>query len=281
MKERLRISPDLHGGVWRYVDPSRRNFMHHHVELEFNLVREGSARYLLAGRRYDLSKNDLVWLFPRQEHLLVEPSADFKMWIAVFRPSLVKRSAGVGASRILRRADPGRALLAHLAAPQAGRLDVLMTEMEASLSEPERFNLGLGYLLRTAWSVFSSPQSTPEGAAIHPSVQWAARLLRERPDTLGLDELALMVHLSASHLSRLFKEQVGLALSEYRNRQRIARFMSRYDLGRETNMLEAALAAGFGSYAQFHRVFHRLVGMSPLEYRRSMTGQNLRRFSRH
>lgn len=33
-------------------------------------------------------------------------------------------------------------------------------------------------------------------------------------------------------------------------------------------MLEAALAAGFGSYPQFHRVFKRVVGCSPVDYRR-------------
>lgn len=276
MKERLRIAPGLQGHVWRYLYSGHRHFMHHHAELEFNLVRDGAARYLLAGRRYNLSRNDLVWLFPGQEHLLTEATPDYKMWIAVFRPSLVKRAAGDTVACILRRADPGRGLLARLSAPQAGRLDMLMTEIEGAQSEPERHNLGLAYLLRAAWAAFSNPQSTPDGAAVHPSVQQAARLLREGSEGLSLNALAREVYVSPSHLSRLFRDQVGLSISEYRNRQRIARFLSSYDLGRETNMLETALRAGFGSYAQFHRVFRQVVGMGPLEYRRSQAGQNLR-----
>jgi len=276
MKERLRIAPDLQGQVWRYLNPGWRHFMHRHTELEFNLVRDGSAQYLLAGRRYDLARNDLVWLFPRQEHLLTDATPDFKMWIAVFRPALVERAAREGTSRTLRRGDPGCALLAHLSALQAGRLDVLLTEVESSQDEPERFNLGLAFLLRTAWSAFSKPQSTPEGGFVHRAVQHAARLLRECPEVSSLEELAREVHVSPSHLSRLFREQTGLSLSEYRNRQRMARFLSSCDRGRETRLLDAALQAGFGSYAQFHRVFRRMVGLSPMAYRRSRAGHNLR-----
>jgi len=39
------------------------------------------------------------------------------------------------------------------------------------------------------------------------------------------------------------------------------------DRGR-TNLLEAALAAGFGSYAQFHRVFRALRHVTPRDYLR-------------
>jgi AraC-like DNA-binding protein len=32
-------------------------------------------------------------------------------------------------------------------------------------------------------------------------------------------------------------------------------------------MLDAALEAGFGSYPQFHRVFKRMMGHSPMQFR--------------
>ena len=56
-----------------------------------------------------------------------------------------------------------------------------------------------------------------------------------------------------------------MSLVEYRNRLRLDRFAVLLDRGR-TNLLEAALAAGFGSYAQFHRVFRALRHMTPREY---------------
>lgn len=45
----------------------------------------------------------------------------------------------------------------------------------------------------------------------------------------------------------------------------LAAFDVLLDKGR-TNLLDAALASGFGSYAQFHRVFRAQRRMTPREY---------------
>ena len=45
-------------------------------------------------------------------------------------------------------------------------------------------------------------------------------------------------------------------------------FQVLYGRGRRTTALAAALGAGFGSYAQFHRVFRELTGRSPSAKRR-------------
>jgi hypothetical protein len=61
----------------------------------------------------------------------------------------------------------------------------------------------------------------------------------------------------------LFKQQTGVALVDFRNRQRVEKFLAIYRTGQRTTMLDAALEAGFGSYPQFHRVFKRVMGCSP------------------
>jgi AraC-like DNA-binding protein len=43
------------------------------------------------------------------------------------------------------------------------------------------------------------------------------------------------------------------------------RFFQMLDQG-ECRLLDAALEAGFGSYAQFHRVYRKLVGKAPRDY---------------
>jgi transcriptional regulator GlxA family with amidase domain len=83
-----------------------------------------------------------------------------------------------------------------------------------------------------------------------------------------LDELARRAGLSSHRLSRLFKQQTGVALVDFRNRQRVEKFLELYGTGQRRTMLDAALEAGFGSYAQFHRVFKRVRGGSPIEHRR-------------
>src|SRR6266536_3902379 len=87
--------------------------------------------------------------------------------------------------------------------------------------------------------------------------------LRADPSAGDLTELAGAVGLSPGHLSRLFKAQTGTSLSRYRNQQRLHRFLLAYGSGQPTTALAAALAAGFGSYAQFYRVFRQATGRAP------------------
>jgi AraC-like DNA-binding protein len=85
---------------------------------------------------------------------------------------------------------------------------------------------------------------------------------------MGGKQIAARLDLSLSRLARVFKAEMGMSLVEYRNRLRLDRFAVLLDRGR-TNLLEAALAAGFGSYAQFHRVFRALRHMTPRAYLQS------------
>src|SRR6202000_1669606 len=86
MRQRLQLPKSLEGNLWHYRNLGRANAMHHHAELEFNLVTQGRGLYLLANRKYQIRRGDLRWLFPAQEHVLIEQSADFYMWLGVATP---------------------------------------------------------------------------------------------------------------------------------------------------------------------------------------------------
>jgi AraC-like DNA-binding protein len=90
-----------------------------------------------------------------------------------------------------------------------------------------------------------------------------ASLGREPP--VSGEQLAKELGISPGHLARSFKSEMGCSLVEYRNRQRVERFFATVDRG-GSNIQEAAEEAGFGSYAQFHRVFRKLIGTTPREY---------------
>jgi len=107
----------------------------------------------------------------------------------------------------------------------------------------------------------------PDSSSPHPVVERTARLLEENPSLAG-KEIASVLDISLSRLARVFKSQMGISLVEYRNRVRLERFEGLLDAGGE-NLLRSALAAGFGSYAQFHRVFRALHGATPRAYLRA------------
>lgn len=87
----------------------------------------------------------------------------------------------------------------------------------------------------------------------------------EREPHLSGEELAERFRVSAGHLARTFKAEVGCSLVEYRNRLRLVRFFAIMRTGKRS-LLEAATQAGFGSYAQFLRVHRQLTGLAPRDY---------------
>ncbi len=56
-------------------------------------------------------------------------------------------------------------------------------------------------------------------------------------------------------------------LTDYRNRCRVEPFCDLVADGRRS-VLDAALAAGFGSYPQFHRVFRAVMGTTARDFLR-------------
>jgi AraC-like DNA-binding protein len=242
---------------------------HHHAELELNLVTRGHGTYLLRNRRFQIRRGDLLWLFPAQEHLLFEQTADFEMWIGVFKRRMVKRTATDTGERVLLQADPGGEFCRRLSERDVGWVEDLFGEIAASVDQLSLLNAGLPYGLLYAWRCFQRSADVPV-RDLHPAVERAAHLIRHSDvdHDLSLDELAHQAGLSATRLSRLFKEQTGFALVDFRNRQRVERFLDIYGTGQRRTMLDAALEAGFGSYPQFHRVFKRMTGFSPMQYRR-------------
>jgi len=97
-----------------------------------------------------------------------------------------------------------------------------------------------------------------------PMIVNALGLLTKDPSLSG-KKIASSLGISVSRLARVFKQETGVSLVDYRNRLRLERFQMLVDSGGE-NLLAAALSAGFGSYAQFHRVFRASRGTTPREY---------------
>jgi len=273
------VNDDLHlsdvydGRLWPHRFTPERRAPHRHAEIELNLVTAGRAAYLLGDRRYDLTRDTLVWLFPGQDHILLDESADHAMWIGVFKPALLARVCVTPSSATLREADPPGQWCRRLASDQSACLQALLGELVGVQEDTARYNAGLGYALLSAWAAYHEAAEQAAGPDVHPAVERAARLLRDEADPLRVEQLAARVGLSASRLSRLFHQQTGIALVDFRNRQRLQRFLRLYGRGRAVSVLDAALDAGFGSYPQFHRVFKQQMGCSPAEYRRRIQGE--------
>lgn len=87
-------------------------------------------------------------------------------------------------------------------------------------------------------------------------------------DDVGLTALSQLVSVTPAHFSRVFKQRVGMNLSEYITTKRIVRAKELL-LETDDNISSIAERCGFDSLPHFHRMFKRMLGMTPAAYRRS------------
>jgi AraC-like DNA-binding protein len=101
-----------------------------------------------------------------------------------------------------------------------------------------------------------------------PVAIWKARKYIEEHsrEELSLKKVAKAVNMNANHLSENFKQVTGIKFVDYVAH---ARFKNARDLLRSPRLRisEIAFAAGFQSLSQFNRVFKRLTGKSPTQFR--------------
>ena len=111
--------------------------------------------------------------------------------------------------------------------------------------------------------------SAQESAAEGPIDQAIQYIRAHIGETISLDALAASVCLSVSHFSHLFKKRTGFAPVEYIINSRIER--AKVLLVRtEQSVSEIADAVGYTSSGSLINLFHKRVGMSPRQYRRTV-----------
>jgi AraC-like DNA-binding protein/ligand-binding sensor protein len=85
-------------------------------------------------------------------------------------------------------------------------------------------------------------------------------------DALSLPDVARVASMSAFYFCKMFKKTVGLTFTEYVARIRIEK-AKQILLDPNVRVSEAAFGVGFQSLSQFNRVFRRIAGESPTQYR--------------
>lgn len=241
---------------------------HAHETLELNLVLRGSGQVLLDDRRYPLRPGHLLWLWPGQRHVPSEWSPDLLAWIVEWHPRCLARLKTARRRDMPPPAAPAQSFCRRLGAPALQRSDGLLAAV-AACTRPEAFNRGLDFALFALWDEFLAAEPVASCTAFHPKLEAAIGLLGHSELNLTQAQIAQRVRLSPYYLSALFRKQSGLTIPAYRQRLRLQEFFRRIHAHPEIRLLDHALAAGFGSYAQFFRVFTDALGASPRAWLRT------------
>jgi AraC-like DNA-binding protein/mannose-6-phosphate isomerase-like protein (cupin superfamily) len=237
--------------IWRHA-PATTRPRHFHPEPEFNWVAAGRARFGMGEKVLDVREGDILWWPPGQDHVLIDASPDFDLFVVGITPELSARALphAVGSAG-------GWQVRARLPASESARW-LALCAAPLSATDVPAVEARVGDLWREAQSYRVSE------ASLHASTRRALLSVHDRPE-LARDELADILGAYPTELSRHFRKDLGLKLTAYRTRVRLMRFIHAVDQGAD-NWMSAALAAGFGSYSQFHRTFHLTLGCAPRDF---------------
>ncbi|MFZ6874937.1 helix-turn-helix transcriptional regulator [Undibacterium sp. Di27W] len=196
----------------------------------------------------DLGDEALVLDFSKEAlmQMLVDAAGVEQLYAPVLRPHSLLPPASILHRELLWR---------HLHAPVVDQLavqeisvSVLTASVQAACRNRSQLD-GVRHTLtqgRRRWQV----ETVKELISLYPHQDWA------------LDDLARHVHTSPFHLSRVFREEVGLPVHRYLIRTRLASAL-RAMQARCHDLSQIAHACGFASHSHFTASFRSVFGMTP------------------
>ncbi|HEY5958146.1 MAG TPA: helix-turn-helix transcriptional regulator [Polyangiaceae bacterium] len=232
--------------AWHH-HPSTRKPAHFHEEPELNLVVRGSATFVVADRRIEMSPGSLQWYPPGLDHYLECASVDLELFVVGFRQELLDAYSRE-----------------HGSSPNFARQLCTVDERTLSVSS-EIF--GAAHSSNDAQSAerrLLEILAEFERVGPAPTLGYrAAKLLADSPGRRR-DDIVRTLASNRGDVSTRFRHDVGLPIAEYRNRLKTLHLIGLLEAGHD-NLLRAAFEAGFGSYSRCHQVIRKTLGIAPSE----------------
>jgi AraC-like DNA-binding protein len=217
------------------------------------LVRRGGFRRLADGRAFDLDATLAFVGVPGQEERFAHPVGEGVSTAVHLSPDLWQSLAGDGDWFVQAPVFVDAPLdLAHrrfLRAAQAG---------------DAAYELAEAMLTLVAQALRMPPPASGRSSTIVDAAREA--IAADHPAARGLLSLAAHLAVSPHQLSRAFTAQLGVSLTHYRNRVRVARVLDYLESG-ERNLAGLAAELGFCDQSHLSRTVRRYLAHTPTALR--------------
>ena len=138
----------------------------------------------------------------------------------------------------------------------------------------ERSSSALERETRLLWSMVQlvrrhadSRIALPNGSSDHHALEQVQAYLHAHfAENIALETLAQVANLSPFHLSRLFREHIGLPPHAYLNQVRVTHAKNLLRQGMP--IVDVALRVGYADQSHLSKAFKRIVGVAPGQYRK-------------
>lgn len=139
--------------------------------------------------------------------------------------------------------------------------DKFIMTVDSMTSSDEIINFLAGEIVKLTNMVKDSKQNPKQTPYVKKCISYINNNLNKR---LSVNELANICGVSASHLSQIFKNEMGESVSVYIAKQKCEKAKTLIKQGMENKNI--ALILGYSSASHFTTAFKKLTNMTPSEY---------------
>lgn len=263
-------------------DPNRSLFTeHHHTEIEICYVQSGGGLFLVDGTHYTIQPGKLFVFFSNQPHwieridgaeppcfldLKFEPRMVWSPGMNFFDDSFLRQLLSEGCQNCFEGEDEAVA--------------IIRANMEEMFAECQKTAPGAEIIIKANLYKILVTLLRSREEEIRPTATYRNIQNLENMDKviqyintniskkLSLEELADISCFSRTYFSVLFKELNGISPWDYINIKRVELAKSMLRESNET-VLYISSECGFSNLSNFNRIFKKITGTTPTEFRKS------------
>lgn len=236
---------------------------HTHRTVGFGLIEHGIRLYQCQGKSYQVEAGQVFIIPPNCEHVCGSVNDQPHTYCLLLVDSEILQASGLISSRA---GCSFKQLVINNGEIYSG-----MCELRAKLGGAESDLTKKSLLLTVVGNIFEGyGQTMFSEVESNPEVSKAIRKVQNYIETnyaacFSLEDIAQLAHISSYHLLRLFSRIVGIPPHIYQQQVRIRQ--AKQLLNQGCSILDTAMNTGFADQSHFSKVFKKMVGITPGEYR--------------
>lgn len=235
------------------------------ISFLFFLVSDGSGKFIYDKQEYTLSAGDCIFVDCKK--LYAHSSSAENLWTLKWIHFYGPNMSGIYEKYVERGGTP--VFTPQDTTPFSNLLtDLLAVAGSSDYIRDMKINEKITSLLTLIMGESWHPENNVRIGIKKQSLQHIKAYLEENyQKKISLDKLAERFYINKFYLSRIFKEQFGVTVLSYIDQVRITRAKQLLRFS-DLTVEEVGRMVGIDDGAYFNRVFRKVEGMSPGEYRK-------------
>lgn len=249
--------------------------LHAHDYFEFYLHIKGGRQYCVDDYVFELKPNQMIIIPPLHMHGLVCDNnlVDYERCYLYITPETLNTCGlkKIDLCKYFEDACSNKKFTQEISEKEASYISEIMRKIECKKSEPNPFYILEDYsmILNILMVAQKISIKNPELISPNTSNSTISKVLhhinQHYIEEISIKELSEMFNMSESSLSHEFKKYSKKSIYEYVLYKRIIK--AKELLLTDSNLTQISLDCGFNDYSNFLRIFKKISGCSPKEYK--------------